>query len=535
MGVPALLEVQGVSKRFGSVLALRDAGLECMPGEVRALVGANGSGKSTLVKVLSGFHEPEPGARVTLEGQAIEFPMHPNDFVRYGIASVHQDLCLLEGVSVLENCCLYSMAASRTPTVSWRSLKDQAERSLQQVDLHCDLSAPIEVLSRADRALVALARALSGLELSGNGQSRRGVLILDEITVFLARHEVRVLQNAIHRVRDSGHVVLFVSHDLDEVMAVADTVTVLRDGSTVFSARTSETSVDELVQKMVGRRPRSLDRAPDRGAIATGTQTRDTSQSVSVEGLEGAGVSQVTFDVAAGEVLGLTGLAGSGYESVPYLLFGALKATAGNVVMQGECLSVVEVIPREALRRGIGLVPGSRHRQGLLMSSGIAENAASVVLEEMRGRSGLLSWAKIRSRGRAAIDEYEILAPGPEAVPAHLSGGNQQRVMLAKWLMRRDRLLLLHEPVQGVDVAARAALIQLLRQRAGQGVPVVCATSDYSLLVELCDRVLVFAHGRVRHEVLPEKATGKLNKETIIELCISGDPADSLKCGLEDE
>ena len=482
-----ILSMSGVSKHFGGVRALTEVDLTLQSGEVRALVGANGSGKSTLVKILAGYHEPEPGATIKIRGRTEKFAELSKAQRRLGIGMVHQDLGLIGDMSVLENFLLPDFASSLEWYVDWKTKRRNAAQFLERFGVG-QLNTYVAALPRVTRALLALGRAVHILESSADGASRRGVLVLDEITAFLSASEVQVLHEVVRQTADSGHAVLFISHDLGEVLSFADTAMVLRDGRLVGERMVDDTDVDDLFELIVGRKREEV--VPD---IAS---TPDRPHAVRIEsaGILGSGLS--SFDVAPGEVVGLTGLLGSGFEEIPYVLFGARKDSVGRLTLDGEEIPLHHLRTRKAMSKGIALVPGDRLGAGIIGSLTIAENIATLQLRRF-SRRGWLSWRKVRAYADDVISRYRIVAYSAGETVLTLSGGNQQRVLLAKWLETHAKLLLLHDPVQGVDVAARIEIARLIRIQAKEGLAVICASSDYEILSDVCDQVLVYRNGEV--------------------------------------
>jgi ribose transport system ATP-binding protein len=516
-----IIRVADVAKDFGGVRALRGVTFALNAGEVRALVGANGSGKSTLVKILAGYHEPEPGASLRLHGVPTSFEVttRARDGLRLGV--VHQDLGLIDGLSLLENFLLPTFARRHRWHIDWRRSREMAAEFLSRFGV-TDLSATVERTPRVTRALLALARAVYALE--GNAEAPEasavgGVLILDEITAFLSVEEIGILRDVVRDTARRGHAVLFVSHDLSEVMTFADKVTVFRDGLVVGDQAVEETSLDKLFELIVGRKRVAT--------LPLNADTADTAHPMQVIDIGVAGAGTSSFMIAPGEVLGATGLLGSGFEEIPYILFGARTDGVGSLRMSGEVVDLSHHDVVGAIARGIALVPGERLKSGLIGAMSIAENVTMLQLRQFADR-GRLAWSNLRTYAGEVIERYRIVAPSPGADVLTLSGGNQQRVLLAKWLETRPRLLLLHEPVQGIDVAARIAVAQLIRGHAKGGAAILCASSDYEFLSEVCDRVLIYGRGEVTSELGRRPGEPLISRDAIEWACLhssSHDPA----------
>jgi ribose transport system ATP-binding protein len=474
------LVIEGLSKTFGGQRALDGVSLELRQGEVHALLGQNGSGKSTLIKILAGYHRPDAG-RALLNGRPLE--LGSTDGARDGgIRFIHQDLGLIEQHDTVDNLALGSSYASRW-WISDRAARNEARSYLADFGVDLDVSAPLHDHSPALKAMVAILRALRG----GIGQG--GLLVLDEPTVSLTAQDVELLFRLIREIRERGGTVLYVTHRLGEVFEIADRVTVLRDGRRVATEPVSVLNHDRLAEMIVGR-PLSAfypELPPPRAEVV-----------LSVDNLTGAAVAGVSFDLHRAEVLGVTGLVGSGYDELLYLVFGATSATAGNVsVAAGQ---VHPLDPSTAIDAGIAFAPADRKRHAAIMSWTLREN---VTLPSLRPR-GVARWMSERiARGDAGswLDRLAVRPATPETMFSSLSGGNQQRVVLARWLRCGAKVFLLDEPTNGVDVGAKHGLYEALAEAATEGAGLVVASGDAEELCAICDRVLVMQSGRVAIEL----------------------------------
>jgi ribose transport system ATP-binding protein len=473
------LEARGISKRFTGVQALADAELDIRSGEVHGLVGANGSGKSTLVKVLSGYHAPAPGGRLSVGGRSARLPLQPGDARALGMSFVHQDLGLIPSLSVAENVCLDELATARRRWISRRRLHERAAEALARLKLDIDPGRRVDALTPLEAALVAVARAAS---------EQPAVLVLDEPTGFLPAREQQRVHELVREAAAGGSGVLLVSHDLGEVLRVANRVTVLRDGRTVATLDAAAATTGELAALIAGRgsggpahrRPGPAPRGDD----------------VAIERLSGQVVRELTLRLSGGEVVGLTGLAGSGYDEVPYLLFGARRARAGRLHL-GRSHDLTAMTPARAIRAGIGLLPAGRERDGAVGSLTVADNLMLPRLARYSRRYGLgLDGRRLAADARSLLLAHGVAPADPRARFATLSGGNQQRALVAKWLGVEPALLLLDEPLRGVDVNGRVQLSAEIRALAARGTAVLCASVEADLLDELCDRVIAFRDGQ---------------------------------------
>ncbi len=456
----AALAVRHVSKSFGGVRALDSASLTLLPGEVHGLLGENGSGKSTLIRILAGYHAPDPGAELEVGGRAARLPLPPGRAHELGIAFVHQELGLIPSLSVLENLRLGELAARRDWRISWRRERVRATAALARFGVDLDPRQPVARLRPVLRALLAIVRAARRL-------------------FALAR-----------QLADAGASVLFVSHNLDEALELTDRVTVLRDGRVVVTVATARLERDALAELMTGR--------PLEAAVA---RRRPAGRvAASVADLTGEVVRDVSFDVHEREVLGLTGLLGSGFDEVPYLLFGARPSRAGRLRLGHDRHDATTMKPGRALRAGIALLPADgEERDGSVGSLPVVDHVTLPVLGRYATRLGL-DRRRMRRDVAGLLARFGVRPSEPRLAFRALSGGNQQKTLLAKTLNIGPRLLLLDEPTRGVDVGAREEIFALIRQAADQGACVICASVDVEELRAICDRVLVFSSGRIERE-----------------------------------
>ncbi|WP_432542993.1 sugar ABC transporter ATP-binding protein [Kineococcus sp. SYSU DK002] len=492
MNSPAL-RVEALSKTFGAHRALDGVALEVGAGEVHGLLGENGSGKSTLIKVLTGVHPPDPGARLEVHGRPVPLPLAPGEFRRLGISVVHQDLGLLPELSVAENMRVAQAIAARRAVVSWRAERRRAAQTLARYGVDLDPAAPVAGLGDTERALVAILRAVDEL-----GDSR-ALLILDEPTVFLPREGTDLLFRVVHELVADGRTgVLLVSHDLHEVLQHTGRVSVLRDGRLEATVDSATTTPAQLAELIVG--PALAAAAAAQAGAARPPSPAGAVARARVRDLGGPRVHGLSFDVGRGEVLGLTGLAGSGHEDVLPLLYGARRAGGGSLDLDGTALPVASATPASSLRRGVVYVPADRRRDGGVLEESVERNVTMPVLTELGSRWRVRPRA-LRARAAELAERFDVRPRDPGAVFGTLSGGNQQKAVLAKWLQTGPRLVLLAEPTQGVDVGARAHIFGVLREAAREGAATVLCSSDYEQLATVCDRVLVLARGRVVAEL----------------------------------
>lgn len=490
LGQPAL-SVRDLTKSFGGTRALDGISFDVAPGEVRGLLGQNGSGKSTFVKLLAGFHVPDSGS-LSLHGQAVRLPLDPGQFRRLGLSFVHQNLGLVPSLTVLENLRVGALTAPGRPFISWARERRAAAATFARFGLDIDPGARVADLSQVDRALLAVVRAFEELRPEGHKQGTPGLLLLDEPTPFLPKSGVDKLFGLIRRIVSDGASVIFISHDIDETLEITDSLTVLRDGRVAGSLITRQSNRDEIVEMIVGRRVgRTVPPLPPRDAAPL---------RVEATGVSAPGLQATDITLRGGEVVGLTGLIGSGYEQMVYLLFGARPAQAGRLMLDGKPFDLRTMTPSRAIAHGMALLPADRQGASGVDALSVAENMLLPDLESFF-RRGLLDRRAIAARAAELAALYEVRPRDPALRLGALSGGNAQKVLLAKWLNRKPGVILLDEPTQGVDIGTRAQLFRAIHAAAEQGAVVLCASSDLEQLAELCSRVLVFGRGRVIAEV----------------------------------
>mgnify|MGYP000639721768 CR=1 FL=1 len=479
-----LLRATGVHKRFGGVHALRAAELEVAPAEVHALVGENGSGKSTLLRILSGQLRPDAGA-LAVDGEEVAFAS-PSEALRRGIATVTQETTLAPELSVAENIFLGRLAR-RGGLVDWRRTHRQARAALDRLGLRIDPATPVKSLRPDQQQLVEIARALS---------TEARLVILDEPTSSLTDDEVEALFAIVRRLREEGVATIFVSHRLNEIFALADRVTVLRDGRTVGGGTIGELDRPRLIQLMVGRALEDV--------AAPGVPGEVERPVLRVRGLSLPGAfADVDLDVGAGEIVGLAGLVGAGRSELLESLFG-LRPASGSVEVAGAPLR--RRSPRRAVRDGLAFVPADRKRQGLVLQRSVRENltmAATARTLRVRVPSASRELAAVAK----AVRELDIRAHSPHVPVSTLSGGNQQKVVLGKWLATDPAVLMLDEPTRGVDIGAKGEIYRLLLAAAERGLGVLVSSSEIPELLVLCDRILVMFRGRIVASLSRAEAT----------------------------
>jgi ribose transport system ATP-binding protein len=488
------VQLLGIRKSFGGVRALRDVTLKVRAGEIHALVGENGAGKSTLMKILSGVEQPDAG-QVVLDGHPVRL-MGPHDALAHGVGIIHQELSVIPALTVAEN--IFLKKLQRKGWVPWKALFKEADAVLKSLGFDVDPKACVEDLSVAYRQMVEIARALS---------EDAEVLILDEPTAVLAPAEAERLFAVLDMLKARGTSIIYISHRLEEIFRIADHITVMRDGEVTGHAKPSDISTDALIDLMVGRKVAQL--FPKRQAVLGEEVLR-------VEGLSwGRKVRGVSFALRKGEVLGVAGLVGSGRTEMAQLLFGVEQKDAGEVWLDGKPMHARS--PYDAVSQGFGLVPEDRKAQGVILSMAVQQNCSLASLGQV---SLLGSWLKLGEEKAMAERLVRDLAVKTAGVRTHvgtLSGGNQQKVAVAKWLPRGCKVLVLDEPTRGVDVGAKSELYAVINKLAEQGLGVLVISSDLMEVIGLCDRVMVMRQGGVAGFVQREE----LSEQNIMKLAVS--------------
>jgi ribose transport system ATP-binding protein len=510
-GERVVLSARALSKSFSGVRVLDAASLSLRSGEVHGLLGENGSGKSTFLKILSGYHapDPDPDTRLEVNGETVRLPLRPDQSRELGLTFVHQDLALIPSLSVVENLIIGELASSHTLRISWDNEIERADGLFRRFNVSIDPRDRVARLRPVERALLAILRAVQSLESqTSEHPSRRRVLVLDEPTVFLPRVGKEQLFTLIRDIVSTGDCVLFVSHDLDEVKEITDRVSVLKDGRLEGTVVTADVTKDKLVEMIVGHQL-------EPSVFSVRDIHRDEIR-MEVSDLSSEGVRDVSFGLRVGEVLGLAGLVGSGFQEIPYCLMGVRQVDTGTLRIGDISYDLRHMSPRTALAAGLVLVPGDR-KDGAAGSLSVAENlmlhVARKYFEGLRLRR-----RKLTADAQQLLRRFVVRPPDPAMQFQSLSGGNQQKALLGKWLQATPALLLLDEPTQGVDVGARQQIYGMIRGAAAQGACVVCASADYEQLATICDRVLVISMGRP----VSELHGAGVNSKTIAEHSYAG-------------
>jgi ribose transport system ATP-binding protein len=486
---PPFLAADAIAKSYGGVVALKGVALNIAPGEIHGLVGANGAGKSTFIKILAGLVRPD-GGTILVDGR--DAHIHSTDqATALGMSFIHQELAFVPGMTVLENLMLGVPKPQRFGMVDWAAVELSVSTLVKRLGIRSDLHAPVRGLSAAENWLISICRALV---------RKARLIVMDEPTASLSDAESERLLAIIRDLSASGVAVLYVSHRLSEILGLCDVVTVLRDGQIAASFRRDELTRERLVKAIVGH-----DTEPPLALTTPGLADKPVLTVANLCRLPS--VRDVSFSVHAGEVLGLGGLVGSGRTELARLIFGAERCESGAMVLDGAVYKPRS--PVQAVKAGIGYVPEERRSDGLLLTKSIAFNLSLANLEKVIF-APMLPLISTKARSNLALETIRLLAikaSGPNQPVGRLSGGNQQKVVIGRWLNRKPKLLILDEPTRGVDIGARAEIHRLVREMARNGMAVIAISSEPDELPELCDRVLVMAEGQIVQELKGAEVT----------------------------
>ncbi len=479
-----ILKVDGISKRYGGLQALDNVHLDVRSHEVHAVVGENGAGKSTLMKILGGIVKRDSG-KVIYQGQEVDFES-PIESIMSGIAIIHQELSMLPSLNVIENVYMGRMP-TRFGRVDWRTLERETLHVLEQVGLDIDPYAIVNDLSISQRQLIEIAKAIS---------TNANLIIMDEPNSSLTETETERLFEVIAHLKKQGVSIIYVSHKIEEVLRISDRISVLRDGNYIGLINKDEATIDKVIQMMVGR-------ALQRGKPHTGHDIGEVM--LEVKGLTGARFQDVSFNVRRGEILGFAGLVGAGRSEVARAIFGSDPFTAGDITLEGKSIRFHS--PHAAIQQGLGMLPEDRKRLSLFMGMPIRFNIAMAELPRM-SQSGIIKHGKVAKVVDEFVKKLNIKIGSLDDPVSSLSGGNQQKTVLSRWLATNPKFLILDEPTHGVDVGAKAEIYKLMRALARGGISIMLISSELPEILMMSDRVVVMRAGRV---------TGVLNREQISE------------------
>lgn len=486
LDLPPILEAQRINKRFGNTVALHDATFVCQRGSIHALVGENGAGKSTLIKIIAGVVTPDSGT-IKIDGSTSTI-QSPTDATQHGIVPVFQELSLLPDLTIAENIFISNPPVNRLGIVGSARLKRAADALCAELGFeHLDPNALVREIPLAQRQLVEIAKAFShNLKL----------LILDEGTSALSVQDVKRVFAVIRRMRDQGRSVIFISHRMSEVEEIADTLTIFRDGQDVGSFSMGSVSREEMVQLMIGRKLEQV--FPLKPAIS---ETRSPILEVDALSWEPT-LHQISLRVGKGEIVGLGGLDGQGQGELLFALFGVLRGVHGRIRINGRDTKIMSPSSATSKANRMALIPEDRKTEGLILPMSVADNSILSVIDRLLNHFGLVDFRKEHSTVQQIIEQMQVKVGSPRAPVRSLSGGNQQKVVIGKWLLTDAQIYLLHDPTRGIDVGTKQEIYQLIRNLADNGAGILFFSTELSELVGLCDRVLVLYEGRIFRELV---------------------------------
>ena len=483
-----ILSVKGIKKSFGGVHALKGVDLTIRKGETHCLAGENGCGKSTIIKVISGFYKPDGG---TIEVDGRDYPvMTPADAIKAGVQVIYQDFSIFPNLTVIENLAFNQVLANGKKFVNKKEFRKIAEEAVAKINFNVDMDALVETLPVADKQLIAISRALL---------DNAKLIIMDEPTTALTKKEVKRLFEIIADLKKNGITILFVSHKLDEVFEISDSITILRSGENVISCPASEMTEEKFAYYMTGRHF-------DNQELADNKKRTYGEEVLSVENLSAPGFEDISFKLHKGEILGVTGQLGSGRTELSLSLFGLNRPTAGRIMVEGKEAKLTDVSKAEEL--GIALVPEDRLTEGLFLPQSIIKNITVTRFDALAGRLGFIREDSLVEESAKWVKELGVATKNHEFPVQTLSGGNQQKVVLAKWLANNPKILILNGPTVGVDIGAKYDIHKLLHKLAADGMAIIVVSDDTAEGIASCDSANVMHDGRI---------TGILEKEDLTE------------------
>jgi simple sugar transport system ATP-binding protein len=483
------LEARHISKSFVGVKALDDVDLTIGRGEIHCLIGENGSGKSTLIKIIGGVHKADSGT-ITVEGKQLS-GSQAIESIRSGVQIIYQDLSLFPNLTVAENISVNQMLESNQQTVQWKEVRETARKALEEIgEAHISLDERVENLSMAKKQIIAISRALT---------QNAKLIIMDEATSAITKEEVDHLFSIIQNLKKKGIATLFVSHKLSEVFEISENITIIRDGKKVGVYPTSELDHDKLVYIMTGRK---LEAEP----YVYNAKMKQASPLLEVKSFsKELQYQDISFSLQPGEILGITGLIGSGRTEIVQSIFGLNPADSGTMYMNGEEVRISN--PRDAIRHGIALLPEDRLNQGLFDAQSIGDNIVITILKNFLKRIGLLDTARKRRSANEWIERLKIKTPDGNLPVNSLSGGNQQRVVLAKWLAINPKVFILDGPTIGIDIGSKHTIHDIIRDLAREGMGIIMISDEIQEVLDNCNRILLMSKGRIIKEIDDARTT----------------------------
>lgn len=481
-----IINLKNISKTFGGVKALNDVSLDIKRGEVHALVGENGAGKSTLIKVLAGVHFPDDGAKIYINGEQTMI-RNPMDAIRKGISVIYQDISLFPNLTVAENICIGNDAVWKAK-LNWPQIKQLAEEAIAKVGANIDTGMLLKDLNLASQQIVAIARAIS---------FNSSLIIMDEPTSTLSSGEVENLYQIIDNLKNNNIAVLFISHKFDEVYRVATRVTILRDGKFIAAHDMKDVSPQELIRLMVGR---------DVQYISMHADEISDIEILKVKNLSKKGnFRNISFELRKGEIIGITGLVGSGRTELAKAIFGLNKPDSGEIILDGQLVTIKS--SNHAVRYGIGYVPENRQLEGLIGKKSVCQNISLSVLDHLCNQYNCVDVTRERELAQEYIEKLDVRPTDMDKLVGQLSGGNAQKVVLAKWLVTNPKILIADEPTSGVDIGAKIEIHKALRKLANSGIGVIVISSELPEILAVSDRILIMRQGSIVSVIDKQGAT----------------------------
>ncbi|MTI61375.1 MAG: sugar ABC transporter ATP-binding protein [Firmicutes bacterium] len=489
-----ILSVTNIKKSFGGVHALKGVDLQIKKGEIHCLAGENGSGKSTIIKIISGFYKADDGE---IEIDEEYYPtITPAEAINAGVQVIYQDFSIFPNLNVVENLAFNQVLANKKKIVNRREFRKIAKEAIKKINFKVDLNARVETLPVADKQLIAISRALL---------DNAKLIIMDEPTTALTKKEIDRLFEIILNLKKNGVTILFISHKLDEVFEISDSVTILRNGENVISSPVTELTEEKFTYFMTGRHFNNINKNGEKniGEIV-----------LEAKNLSAPGFNDVSFQLHSGEILGITGQLGSGRIELSSVLFGLLKSTTGKIILNNRAVNISSV--SDAINLGIAMVPEDRLTEGLFLPQSIIKNITVTRLDDLAGRFASLNHNEITRESSSWVEEIGVVTNDHELPVQTLSGGNQQKVVLARWLSNSPKVLILNGPTVGVDIGAKYDIHKLLRSLASEGMAIMVVSDDIKEVVNTCDRAIIMQKGRVTVELERED----LNVQVLAEATI---------------
>lgn len=490
------LELENISKTFPGVKALNKVRFDIYPGEVHSLVGENGAGKSTLIKVMSGAHQPDEGGIIKINGEQVKIS-NPIDAIKKGISVIYQDFSLFGNLTVAENIVINQIIEKNRLILNWKEIRTKAEEALKVVGIKINPNEIVDNLSVAKKQMVAIAGAIA---------QNAKMIIMDEPTSALSKQEVENLYGIIDMLKSKNIAVMFVSHKMDELFRVSDRFTVFRDGQYVDTVKANDIDRKTLISKMVGRDISILNYANLNIKEETILEIKDLSKK--------GNYKNINLKLYKGEVLGITGLVGAGRSELFQTIFGILKSDSGKIILEGKELKSNS--PWTALEKGIGYIPESRQTQGLVLEKKVSDNITLPLLKKFTNKLGIINTKKQSTLVHDLINKLDVRPKDENLTASQLSGGNQQKVVIAKWIAANPKILIVDEPTNGVDIGAKADIHKILRDLAESGTSIIVISSELPEILSISDRILVMRKGCISGEFKNDNLT----QEAIMEKAV---------------